>query len=62
MDGLLPDPLQTIPKPQDISGEPNAEISDVQYLASYNWIEAKTPTIVVPGELLGLRSETMSWY
>ena len=49
MDGLLPDSVKTILKPQDIPDEPNAEISNVQYLASYNWIGDKTPTIIVPG-------------
>src|SRR5690242_21875143 len=28
---------------------PEASIDDVQHLASYNWINASTPTLVVPG-------------
>jgi hypothetical protein len=28
---------------------PNASVTDVKHLASYNWIEAPTPTIAVPG-------------
>ncbi|KAI0835101.1 hypothetical protein F5Y06DRAFT_277378 [Hypoxylon sp. FL0890] len=32
-----------------LDSPPTASIEDVQYLSSYNWIEAPTPTIVVPG-------------
>jgi hypothetical protein len=28
---------------------PNTSVTELKHLASYNWIEAKTPTIVVPG-------------
>ena len=34
---------------QGLSTLPVASITDVKYLSSYNWIEAPTPTIVVPG-------------
>ena len=27
----------------------NAKVSELKHLASYNWIQAKTPSIVVPG-------------
>lgn len=33
----------------DISTSPSASITDVKPLSSYNWIEAPTPTIAVPG-------------
>lgn len=33
----------------DISSTPSASIADVKHLSSYNWIEATTPTIAVPG-------------
>lgn len=29
---------------------PDTEISDCQYVASYNWLNSQNPTIVVPGE------------
>ena len=58
MDGLLPDVLKSIPKPEAIPAELDVEISDVQYLASYNWIDAKTPTIVVPGSFASI----CRWY
>jgi hypothetical protein len=31
------------------SAPAEATITDVEHLASYNWIEASTPTIAVPG-------------
>ncbi|KAF2191304.1 geranylgeranyl pyrophosphate synthetase [Zopfia rhizophila CBS 207.26] len=34
---------------QDLSISPVASITDVKHLSSYNWIEAPTPTIAVPG-------------
>ena len=33
----------------DSSGSPSMSIKDVKHLSSYNWIEAPTPTIAVPG-------------
>ncbi|KAL9023586.1 MAG: hypothetical protein Q9196_007109 [Gyalolechia fulgens] len=33
----------------DLSTRPSASITDVKHLSSYNWIEAPTPTIAVPG-------------
>ncbi|GJE92532.1 hypothetical protein PsYK624_086860 [Phanerochaete sordida] len=49
MDGLLPDVVHTIPKPQVIPDELDVEISDVEYVASYTWLDTNTPTIAVPG-------------
>ena len=34
---------------QGFSTPPSASITDVKHLSSYNWIEAPTPTIAVPG-------------
>ncbi|MCJ1279347.1 hypothetical protein MMC21_007171 [Puttea exsequens] len=34
---------------RDLNTPPLASITDVKYLSSYNWIEAPTPTIAVPG-------------
>lgn len=33
----------------DLSTSPSVSITDVKHLSSYNWIEATTPTIAVPG-------------
>ena len=33
----------------DLSTPPSASITNVKHLSSYNWIEAPTPTIAVPG-------------
>ena len=34
---------------ESLSAPPSASIADVKHLSSYNWIEAPTPTIAVPG-------------
>ncbi|KFY98645.1 hypothetical protein V500_01584, partial [Pseudogymnoascus sp. VKM F-4518 (FW-2643)] len=34
---------------QDLSTPFEATITDVKQLSSYNWIEASSPTIAVPG-------------
>ena len=34
---------------EDLPTQHEASITDVRYLSSYNWIEAPTPTIAVPG-------------
>jgi hypothetical protein len=34
---------------QDLGSPPAASITDVKHLSSYNWVEASTPTIIVPG-------------
>jgi len=28
----------------------NPKIEDVEYIASYNWLDGKTPVILVPGQ------------
>ncbi|KAL9098975.1 MAG: hypothetical protein Q9163_005458 [Psora crenata] len=33
----------------DLTTPPSASITDVKHLSSYNWIEAPTPTIAIPG-------------
>lgn len=52
----MPDPRTTSEEPVEISRlglessvPAEAIITDVKHLASYNWIEASTPTIAVPG-------------
>ena len=34
---------------QNLHVPSEARITDAEYLSSYNWIEADTPTIAVPG-------------
>ncbi|THH19456.1 hypothetical protein EUX98_g8774 [Antrodiella citrinella] len=48
--GLLPTPLKTLnkPSPSPSSAAP-IEVKDLVYVASYNWVEAPKPTIIVPG-------------
>ena len=48
MEGLIDKPLKTIqrdhvPKMKDVA------ITNLEYVASYNWIESEEPTIIVPG-------------
>lgn len=52
MGGLLSSPIETLEKPQIAAGEADVEISDVQYLTSYNYTKDGPPTIIVPGEKL----------
>ena len=54
MDGLQPDPVEVIARPQDRSHDDAVAITNVQYLASYNWTDAEQPTIIVPGAYPGL--------
>lgn len=54
MEGLLPEPLATISKPQEQETTPgnaddDAAITGVEQVASYSWVDVKTPTIAVPG-------------
>ncbi|KAH9943639.1 hypothetical protein B0H21DRAFT_823623 [Amylocystis lapponica] len=46
-DGLLAVPLETLSIPADTDN--TVEITDLQYLGSYNWIDSAQPTIIVPG-------------
>jgi hypothetical protein len=49
MEGLRTEPLSTISKPADESNGKDIVIKDLTYLGSYNWVDAKQPTILVPG-------------
>jgi hypothetical protein len=44
-------PIAEIARPDlgNLPTPPTASITEVKYLASYNWIEAPTPTIAIPG-------------
>jgi hypothetical protein len=50
MDGLIPDVLQTISKPSIPLNEPEVKIRNEEYIGSFDWVDAQTPTIVVPGQ------------
>ena len=64
MDDLQPNAVQVISRPQGSTNQKNAAIADVQYLASYSWIDATKPTVIVPGEteryLIAAGDELMS--
>lgn len=49
LDGLLPDVLQIMEKPQTAESDANVKIAGVQSIASYNWTTREVPTIIVPG-------------
>ena len=41
--------ISTIPSPPRPSALEDVPIENVQYVASYNWVDKEDPTIVVPG-------------
>ena len=41
--------VETIPPPPRPSAVEDVPIENVQYVASYNWVDKEDPTIVVPG-------------
>ena len=41
--------IETIPQPPRPSALEDLPIENVQYVASYNWVDTEQPTIVVPG-------------
>jgi hypothetical protein len=46
---LAKKPLGTVPTPALQGTEGHIVPKDLRYIGSYNWIDASTPTIVVPG-------------
>lgn len=48
-DGLKASPAQVIATPDEDS-DVNIQITGLKYIGSYNWVEARTPTIIVPGK------------
>lgn len=48
LEGLVEEPLKVF-HPGDAPAMGNIVLDDVQYLASYSWIESKEPTMLVPG-------------
>jgi hypothetical protein len=54
MEGLSATPVDTLDIPSLALGQSDFTgtlITDIEYVASYNWTDAKEPTIIVPGEL-----------
>ena len=49
MGGIVDKPLKTIQR-DDTPITTKIGITDLEYVASYNWVEAEEPTILVPGE------------
>jgi hypothetical protein len=41
--------IETIPAPRRPSALEDIPIENVQYVASYNWVDTEQPTIIVPG-------------
>lgn len=49
-EGLIVPPIGTLDKPEATAGE-DIVLKDVTHVGSYNWTNAKKPTIIVPGAL-----------
>jgi hypothetical protein len=49
MQGLLPNVAQTIAKPSVSPTDQDVKILGLTYIGSFNWVDATTPTIMVPG-------------
>jgi hypothetical protein len=52
MQELFRTPLQTISKPGVGPVDGKVEISNLEYVGSYNWTDSTSPTIIVPGKYL----------
>jgi hypothetical protein len=50
MHGLSQISLQTFSKPAASLADKQVEVTDLQYVGSYNWTDSASPTIIVPGE------------
>ena len=48
MDGLVDKPLKTLQR-DAVSKINDTAITNLEYVASYNWTESEEPTIIVPG-------------
>lgn len=44
--------IDTIPRPPRPAAPKDFPIDNVKYVASYNWVDAEKPTIIVPGAAL----------
>lgn len=50
MEGLRPTPLQTLVVPTIPANAKDVAITDLESIGSYNWTNASSPTIIVPGK------------
>jgi len=48
MEGLYTEPVEVVEKPTSTTDDGIA-INDLEYVGSYSWVEARKPTVVVPG-------------
>ena len=44
--------IETIPLPYEAGQPPSISIQDLKVVTSYSWLDATTPTILVPGTFL----------
>ena len=51
---LIKQPLETVSPPALQGTERHIVPKDLKYIGSYNWIDAPTPTIIVPGQSIVL--------
>ena len=51
-DDLIKLPLEAVPPPVLRGFEGHIVPKDLRYIGSYNWIDAPTPTIIVPGQTI----------
>lgn len=51
---LIQQPLETLSHPTLQGPEGHIAPRDLKYIGSYNWIDAPTPTIIVPGQSIVL--------
>jgi len=58
--GLSRTALQILSIPAADPAVEQVEISDLQYVGSYNWVESTSPTIIVPGKHLCLEPLLMN--
>jgi hypothetical protein len=52
-EGLVPSPIRSVARPRTSADTDENEIrvKDLEYIGSYNWVEAQKPTIIVPGKI-----------
>lgn len=56
LEGLSAEPTRSITKPEVDIDDDDIRIKNLKFVGSYNWIDSRKPTIIVPGELAALFS------
>ena len=51
---LTKKPLESVPPPTLQGTEGHIVPKDLKYIGSYNWTDAPSPTIIVPGQSIAL--------